>query len=112
MLRSALDKPYGKTLLVYPLAYVSYYVENGDYWKVDNVTLGYTLSPRLLGPISGVVKSARFYVSGSNLLTLTGYKGMDPEVSLFGLDGLSPGNDQRDTYPTTRMFTIGANLSF
>jgi hypothetical protein len=112
MLRSALDKPYGKHMLVYPLAYVSYYIENGDYWKVDNVTLGYTLSPQLLGPISDVVKSARLYVSGSNLLTLTGYKGMDPEVSLFGLDGLSPGNDQRDTYPTTRMFTIGANLSF
>jgi hypothetical protein len=59
-----------------------------------------------------VVTGARIYLSGSNLLTLTGYKGMDPEVSVFGLDGLSPGNDQRDTYPTTRMFTAGLSLTF
>ena len=112
MLHSALDKVYGKHILAYPLAYVSYYVEDGDYWKVDNITLGYTLSPQLLGPVSNVLTGARVYVSGSNLFTLTGYKGMDPEVSLFGLDGLSPGNDQRDTYPTTRMFTAGVSLTF
>jgi TonB-linked SusC/RagA family outer membrane protein len=112
MLRSALDKVYGKHILAYPLSYVSYYVEDGDYWKVDNITLGYTLSPQLLGPVSNVVTGARIYLSGSNLFTLTGYKGMDPEVSVFGLDGLSPGNDQRDTYPTTRMFTAGVSLTF
>ncbi len=112
MLRSALDKVYGKHILAYPLSLVSYYVEDGDYWKVDNITLGYTISPGLLGPASNVLSSARIYLSGSNLFTLTGYTGMDPEVSLFGLDGLSPGNDQRDTYPTTRMFTAGVNLTF
>jgi hypothetical protein len=55
----------------------------------------------------GVLHNARVYVSGRNLLTLTGYKGLDPEVSF---SGLAPGNDNRAQYPTTRMFTLG--LSF
>jgi hypothetical protein len=55
------------------------------------------------------MRNARIYVSGRNLLTLTGYKGLDPEVPTTGLE---PGQDQRDQYPTTRMFTAGMNLSF
>jgi hypothetical protein len=112
MLESAFDPVYGKRTVNYDLAYVSYYIENGDYWKIDNVTLGYTFDQNQLPLVSNVVSSARLYLSGRNLLTLTGYKGMDPEVSVFGLDGLSPGNDQRDTYPTTRMFTAGVSLTF
>ncbi|HEX5436830.1 MAG TPA: SusC/RagA family TonB-linked outer membrane protein [Gemmatimonadaceae bacterium] len=113
MLKSAFDKVYGKRMLNYDLALVSYYIENGDYWKVDNVTLGFTLSPQMLGPASRLLSGARLYVSGSNLLTLTGYKGMDPEVTTLGSsDDLSPGDDTRDTYPTTRMFTFGLNLTF
>lgn len=112
MLKSAFDPVYGKRPVNYDLAYVSYYVENGDYWKVDNVTLGYTLGKGALKLLGGAVSDARLYVSGSNLLTITGYKGLDPEVSTRGLDGLSPGNDQRDKYPTTRMFTTGLSLRF
>jgi hypothetical protein len=56
-----------------------------------------------------VVNNARIYLSGSNLLTLTGYKGLDPEVSTNNLD---PGIDHRDKYPTTRMFTAGMSLTF
>jgi len=92
---------------------VSHYIENGDYWKVDNITLGYTIPSRLLGRAASAVSSARLYVSGSNLLTLTGYKGMDPEVTTLGSsDNLSPGDDTRDTYPTTRTFTLGLSLKF
>jgi hypothetical protein len=40
---------------------------------------------------------------------MTGYKGMDPEVSI---EGLTPGNDQRDQYPTTRTLTAGLTISF
>jgi hypothetical protein len=109
MLRSALDPVYGKRTVDYDLAYVSYYVENGDYWKVDNATLGYTFGDTALGATSGVLSGARIYISGNNLLTLTGYKGMDPEVNT---NGLTPGSDQRDKYPTTRMFTAGIRLSF
>ncbi|HET7552152.1 MAG TPA: SusC/RagA family TonB-linked outer membrane protein [Gemmatimonadaceae bacterium] len=106
MLASAFDPVYGKRTVNYDLAYVSYYVEDGDYIKLDNATLGYTFSGSEDG-MFGVLHNARVYVSGRNLLTLTGYKGLDPEVSF---SGLAPGNDNRAQYPTTRMFTLG--LSF
>jgi TonB-linked SusC/RagA family outer membrane protein len=109
MLESALDPVYGERLLDYELDFVSYYVEDGDYWKIDNVTLGYTFDPASLPGLSSVVSNARVYLSGRNLLTITGYKGMDPEVSTAGLD---PGNDFRDQYPTTRTFTGGLSLTF
>lgn len=110
MLHSAFDEVYGKAILDYPLVYVSYYIEDGDYWKIDNATLGYTLDADVLpGVLGSSVESARFYVAGRNLLTLTGYKGLDPEVRATGLD---PGVDHRDQYPTVRTFTIGMNLVF
>jgi TonB-dependent starch-binding outer membrane protein SusC len=105
MLKSAFDNVYGKTRLNSDLAYVSYYIEDGDYWKVDNVTLGYTLHPKN----TKYIRNARFYASVLNLLTITGYKGIDPEVNR---SGLAPGNDERDKYPTTRTFTLGMNLTF
>src|SRR5690606_21994388 len=104
MLQSAFDKVYGKTPLNYPLAYVSHYIEDGDHWKIDNVTIGYNINTK-----SKYLRSARVYVSGLNLVTITGYKGIDPEVSRLGLD---PGTDSRDKYPTMRTFTVGANLTF
>jgi len=109
MLKSAFDPVYGKRTVNYDLAYVSYYVEDGDYMKLDNVTLGYTLDQALVNRLTTSISGARFYLAGRNLLTLTGYKGMDPEVST---SGLSPGIDNRDQYPTTRMFTVGMTLSF
>jgi TonB-linked SusC/RagA family outer membrane protein len=113
MLRSAFDGVYGKQVLDYPLVYVSYYIEDGNYWKVDNATLGYTFQagslPRFL---STSIQSARLYVAGRNLLTITGYKGMDPEVRTVTGDQLNPGVDPRDQYPTTRLFTFGLNLTF
>src|SRR6185503_8307039 len=80
MLKSAFDPVYGKRPVNYDLSYVSYYIEDGDYIKLDNATLGYTISPRLLGRLGRQVTNARVYVSGRNLLTITGYKGLDPEV--------------------------------
>ena len=58
MLESAFDPVYGKRPVDYDLAYVSYYVEDGDYWKLDNVTLGYTLGEGLLGRVGNVVNNA------------------------------------------------------
>ena len=105
MLKSAFDPVYGKTPIYTDLAYVSYYIEQGDYIKIDNVSLGYNLSLKN----KKYVKNARVYVSGLNLITITKYDGVDPEVNR---SGLNPGVDERDKYPTTRTFTIGANLSF
>jgi len=83
----------------------SYYVEDGDYWKIDNITLGYTI------PTARVknIQSLRVYGSVLNGFIITNYTGMDPEVST---EGLYPGNDNRDKYPTTRTFTVGINVVF
>lgn len=104
VLKSAFDNVYNKTRLKNPQAYVSYYIENGDYWKIDNITLGYNVELKN----KKYVKSLRVYASGLNMFTITGYKGIDPEVNR---GGLAPGNDERDKYPTTRTFTLGALIT-
>ncbi|WP_207436081.1 SusC/RagA family TonB-linked outer membrane protein [Sabulibacter ruber] len=105
MLKTAYDPVYGKRLNN-DLVYVSHYIEKGDYVKIDNVTFGYTLPKDLIK----VVRNARVFVSGLNLITITGYKGLDPEGVSYS--GFAPGNDERDKYPTTRTFTAGLNVSF
>ena len=106
ILKSAYDPVFGKAQLNVPaLEFNSHYVENGDFWKVDNVTLGYNFNKIN----SNHIKGARIYVSSLNTLILTKYKGLDPEVNRLGL---SPGLDDRDKYPTTRTFTLGINLNF
>ncbi len=104
-LKSANEPVFGKANLDAPLEFNSYYIEDGDFWKIDNITLGYNF------PISNnkFLKSARVYASTLNTLILTGYSGIDPEVNRLGL---APGNDSRDKYPNTRTFTLGVNLSF
>lgn len=101
---SAYDKVLNKAVLNDDRAFNSYYVENGDFWKIDNITLGYNL------PISklGKLKQLRVYVASLNTFIMSGYKGIDPEVDR---GGLQPGNDQRDKYPSTRSFTFGVNIS-
>ena len=84
---------------------VSYYIEDGDYWKIDNVTLGYTLNFK----DSKFLKRFRVYGSVHNLATFTGYSGLDPEVRVTGFDA---GTDERDKYPTIRSFTFGLTLTF
>jgi hypothetical protein len=96
-------------------------VENGDYWKIDNITLGYNLNK------TGIkyIQSLRLYISVLNAFIITGYKGIDPEVSLLNpttsaqsgvasvsTKGLDPGMDDVSKYPTTRTFTIGLNVTF
>lgn len=109
-LNSTFDKVYGKSPVLDDQRYVSYYIENGNYWKIDNVTLGYTFKL----PKKSIVKNLRVYGSVLNLATITGYKGIDPEVPLssndYGL--LDAGTDNRDKYPTTRTYTFGLNLTF
>ena len=105
-LKSVNDLVFGKHTLspeVEP-EFNSYYVENGDYWKIDNITLGYSF-----GQVGKYIKSLRVYGSVLNALTITGYKGIDPEVST---DGLTPGYDTRDRYPSVRSFTFGVNVKF
>lgn len=68
------------------------------------MTLSYTWKPN-----SQWLQNLRVYVTGQNLLTITGYKGVDPEVSL---NGLEPGIAWDSFYPSTRTFLLGVNLTF
>ena len=82
----------------------SYYLEDASFLRLDNVTLGYNI------PLSSkYIKNIRVFASGSNLLLITGYSGIDPEIS-FG--GSEFGRDQYDVYPRTRTISLGvkANL--
>lgn len=102
--KTLLRSVYGQYVRRSP-AYVSYYIEEGDYLKLDNITLGYTFKL----PNGSAVKNLRLYVSGLNLYTFTNYKGIDPEVNM---NGLTPGMDYCDGYPTTRSFSLGVKLGF
>jgi len=106
VLKSAFEPKYGKVLAAdQSLQYVSYYVQDGDYWKIDNLTFGY--SPNVKG--IKWLQNLRIYASISNLATITGYKGIDPEVSV---SGLAPGIDSQYRYPSARTYTLGINLTF
>ncbi|MBQ2248391.1 MAG: SusC/RagA family TonB-linked outer membrane protein [Tidjanibacter sp.] len=83
-----------------------YYLEDGSYIKLDNVTIGYT--HRL--PNDAAVKSLRVYVTAQNLLTITKYSGLDPEVDTNSV--WSAGIDYCDFYPTVATVLFGLNLSF
>lgn len=106
VLKSSFDKVFGKAIISKTADpdYNSYYIEDGDYVKINNLTIGYNFK------FKGV-NSARIYVAGTNLLTFTRYSGIDPEVDLYG-NGLTPGIDYRDRFPTTRGFTFGLNVNF
>lgn len=83
-----------------------YYLEKGDYVKLDLLTLGYTFN------FSGkYVDSLRLSVTGKNLLTLTSFSGVDP--SNYSTNGLTPGaTGSRNYYPTCRQFLAGLQLNF
>nr|WP_315239851.1 SusC/RagA family TonB-linked outer membrane protein [uncultured Flavobacterium sp.] len=106
MLDTAHDKVYGKSVLTYNQTYVSYYIEQGDYVKVDNITLSYNFDVK---PFK-ILNAMRLYVSANNLATFTKYKGLDPEIQRG--DPLSQGMDNRDKYPSTRAITLGLNVTF
>lgn len=84
--------------------YSSRFVEDGSYLKLDNITLSYDFKLK-----SNVVSKLRLYATAQNLFTITGYKGIDPEVSI---SGLQPGIDWYDFYPRTRTFVLGATIAF
>ncbi|MCZ2458110.1 MAG: TonB-dependent receptor [Chitinophagales bacterium] len=86
----------------------SYSIEDGSYFRLKNVQLGYNIST-----IKGKrlpFNRLRVYASAQNLLTFTRYTGYDPEVN-FKNSIITPGMDY-GAYPRSRMFTFGINVSF
>ena len=81
------------------------YLENGSYLRLSTLTLGYNF-----GKLGNWINNLRVYATCNNVFTITGYKGVDPEISLGGLE---PGMDWRNTtYPRTRTFMVGVNVNF
>lgn len=83
-----------------------YYLENGSYMKIDNITLGYNFKFKE----SSLVDRLRIYITGQNLATITGYSGQDPEVDTTSV--WSSGIDYCDFYPTVATVLFGLNISF
>jgi TonB-linked SusC/RagA family outer membrane protein len=83
--------------------YSDRYIESSSYLRVDNVTIGYTF-PKFKG-----LRNLRVYAAGNNVALITGYRGIDPEVSL---GGLTPGIDNKNYYPRTRTILFGLNAAF
>ena len=84
--------------------YSSYWIEDASFLRLQSVTLGYTIPVNKFG-----VGKINCYVTGENLFVITGYKGIDPEVSIDGL--ATPGIDKLNYYPRPRTFMFGVKLS-
>ena len=82
------------------------YVQDGSYLRLRNLQIGYSLPSKIVKTV--FLSNARFYVSAENLLTITSYRGFDPEISS---GGTSLGVD-RGVYPQARTISVGASITF
>lgn len=82
-----------------------YYVEDASYTRLENIQIGYDI-----GDMIGAGR-ARIYIQGQNLLTLTGYSGLDPAMSEFGIGVTGAGIDFGN-YPSNKSVMVGVNLEF
>ncbi|MDE7406988.1 MAG: TonB-dependent receptor, partial [Muribaculaceae bacterium] len=82
-----------------------YFIENGSYFRLSSLTLGYTFKK-----FDGWLNNVHVYATCNNVFTISSYSGRDPELCL---GGLTPGIDARkDKYPRTRQFLLGVNVNF
>jgi hypothetical protein len=86
-----------------------FYIEDGSFLRVSNLTLGYTFPASLNNKLR--ISNARVYVSGQNLFTITNYPGYDPEIGAGGGNPLSNGIDA-GIYPMSKMYSAGVSLTF
>ncbi len=87
-----------------PNVTITRFVEKGDFIRLGNVALGYSMPKSLTSKMS--IESLRFYIQAQNALTITGYKGTDPETNTNGFGVDFNGNPQQ------RVFSFGVNLGF
>lgn len=81
------------------------FLENGSFFRLSTLSLAYTFDN-----LDGWLKSVQVYGTAKNVFTITGYKGLDPDINLGGLE---PGLDKRETfYPHTRSFILGVKVNF
>ena len=77
------------------------FVENGDFISLDNISLGYTIPSSLLEKIK--VEKIRFFVQAQNLLIITDYKGINPEMETYGVD--------LNGTPRAKVISMGINVN-
>ncbi|AWX43519.1 TonB-dependent receptor SusC [Flagellimonas maritima] len=87
----------------------SFQVEDGSFIRLRNITLGYSIPTKKI--FGDSIDRLRFYVTGTNLFTITDYLGYNPEVSNISTNSLTPGEDY-GAYPLTKSITMGVNLTF
>lgn len=87
----------------------SRFLEDASFIKLKNISLSYRLPKSFLDKI--FVDDLSIYIQGNNLITITKYSGLDPEVSAFGSSALLSGYDEL-TLPQAKSFSIGVNASF
>jgi TonB-linked SusC/RagA family outer membrane protein len=88
------------------------YLEDGSFLRLNNATLGYTLSPSKIG-LGDWVSNLRLTMTGQNLFVISDYSGFDPEVNTgSATDGIQTFGIDRFTYPAPRTLLIGLNVSF
>jgi len=87
----------------------SYYVEDGSYLRIAQLTVGYSLNREFLQHVA--LSNARIYVTVNNLATITGYSGYDPEVAAAANVAVTPGYDT-SAFPRSRSYVLGINLTF
>lgn len=87
----------------------SYFVEDGSYLRVKDISLSYNFKGNTLSKLG--IYRLQPYFTASNLITWTSYKGMDPEVNQWGNSGEVQGIDW-GTYPHSKSFVFGINVEF
>ena len=87
----------------------SVWIENGSFLKLKNLSVGYSLPASLLNRFS--ISRIRLYVSSQNLFIISKYTGLDPEIGMQGGSATQNGVDN-GTYPSSRYFTFGVNVTF
>lgn len=81
------------------------FIENGDYIKLQNIQLGYTIPTKA----NKYIERAKIYVSGQNLLTISKYRGYDAD---FISDGLFSRGYEGGSFPNPRTFAMGIEIDF
>jgi len=87
------------------------WVENGDYLRCKNISLGYTFNTKKWPKAVGI-SSLRVYAQAQNLFVITGYTGLDPEASTMSTNANLQGGVDKNTLPQARTYTLGLNLTF
>lgn len=107
---NVLKRAYGRNFDISPDAnpvVSDYFLERGDYFKLDQITLGYTLPT----PGCRFLDRVRIYGTAKNVFTITRFSGVDP--STYQVNGQTPGGQgSRTYYPSTRQFIVGLQIDF